>query len=134
MPALCVKLKNSPMLTEYKSRMEFLENEAKLDDIVINDASKQDFCCFIKSMQDKADRKIKTGSLFLMDDGNLSVLWTDDQDSQVGLQFLGYGTLHYVIFGRHLSEQQISCEADTANFEEVCEKIDGFEMDSVLYE
>ena len=126
--------RNHPELTDYKSRIEFLEEEGKLEDIELSKASMYDFCSFIKFIQNKTGKKLRTGSLFLLDNGDLRVLWADNQDSQVGLQFLGYGILHYVIFGRHLSEQQISCEADTVNFKEVCEKIDSFELDSVLYE
>ena len=125
---------NHPKLIDYKSRIEFLEDEAKFDDIELSKASMYDFCSFIKFMQDKTYKKLRIGSLFLMDNGDLSLLWADDKDSQVDLQFLGYGALHYVIFGRHLSEQQITHEANIARFEEIKKKIDRFDLDLVLYE
>ncbi len=77
----------------YQDRIGLLMDYADEDGFSINRASEDDFWSFIKSFQ-----RPKKGSLFLRDNGNLRVLWSGEEGNQIGIQFLGGGSVQYVIF------------------------------------
>ncbi len=120
---------NDPALASYKARIEFLKDEAALDEIAFNNASRVDFHRFIKSKSN-----IRRGSLFLMSNGNLRIVWRGAQESRLGIEFLGGGMLQYLIFRRHHPEAHISRVAGRDTFAKVNEQIDRFELSSILYE
>ena len=68
----------------YRDRIEELRGYGEDEGVTVNEASEKDFWAFVKSLS--ASRK---GSLVLMDNGNLRALWKGEQESHLGLQFLG---------------------------------------------
>ena len=79
----------------YASRIETLRNEATIDKIPFNEASESDFWKFLRSAS-----CVRKGSLFLMDNGNLRAVWSDDEGNLMGIQFFGDSAAQYVVFKR----------------------------------
>lgn len=111
----------------YASRIEFLRGEASIENVIFNKDSERDFWKFIKSTQFN-----KRGSLFLMDNGDLRVVWDDDEDNLVGLQFLGNSLARYVIFKRRTEDGLVSRVAGSDTLEGVNAQIQTFELGPLL--
>ena len=81
----------------------------------------------------KGNLLLRYGRLVLMDNGNLRAVWKGENGAQVGLQFLGNGSVQYVIFKRRGPFQPMSraCGRDTVNG--VGKQIHAFDLDDVLY-
>ncbi len=76
--------------SSYRSRIEYLRNEAAHDGYPLNKDSEADFWQFVRFASG-----IRKGGLVLMDNGNLRAVWMDNQGSRIGLQFLGDGMAQY---------------------------------------
>ena len=113
----------------YAARIQFLRDEASRDSITFNAESETDFKEFVRT-----SRKIRKGSLFLMDNGNLRAVWGDSQKTHLGLQFLGNKMVQYVIFKRRKMEQPVSRVAGRDTMEGIERQIDAFDLYSMLYE
>lgn len=111
----------------YASRIKFLQEEATVEGITFNTASERDFWKFIKSITSN-----KRGSLFLMDNGDLRVVWDDDEDNLVGLQFLGNSLARYVIFKRRTEDGPVSRVAGSDTLKGVNAQIQTFELQTLL--
>ena len=111
----------------YASRIEFLREEANMENITFNKDSEQDLWKFIKSTQSN-----KRGSLFLMDNGDLRVVWDDDENNLVGLQFLGNSLARYVIFKRRTENGTVSRVAGSDTLKGVNAQIQTFELGTLL--
>ena len=127
--AIALRGASNPKLDAYTSRVKHLQDEAAYDGYVLNLASEIDFKQFLR-----ATPNIRKGNLVLMDNGNLRVIWKDEQRARLGLQFLGGRMVQYVIFKRREREQSISRVAGRDSFEGLERQIDAFELRSVLYE
>lgn len=76
-------------------RIQALRIEAEIDQVPFSDASHADFRAFIRQVPSRA-----RPAIFLRDNGNLRALWKNDDQEQIGLQFLGGGDVQYVILKR----------------------------------
>jgi hypothetical protein len=76
-------------------RIQALRVEAEIDQVPFSDASYADFRAFIRQVPSRA-----RPAIFLRDNGNLRALWKNDNQEQIGLQFLGGGDVQYVILKR----------------------------------
>ncbi len=114
--------------SSYRSRIEYLRNEAAHDGYPLNKDSEADFWQFVRFASG-----VRRGGLVLMDNGNLRAVWKDSQGSRIGLQFLGDGMAQYVIFGRNGSERQRSRVAGRASFGAVLRQIEAFDLGELFY-
>ena len=122
------KVKNTrEVYHSYASRIKFLQEEAIIEGIAFNKDSKRDFWKFIKSIPSN-----KRGSLFLMDSGDLRVVWDDDEGNLVGLQFLGNSLARYVIFKRRAEDSPVSRVAGSDTLKGVNAQIQTFELETLL--
>lgn len=87
----------------YARRIEVLHSDAEADDLELNEASERDFWQYIRSIP-----FAQKASLVLMDNGNLRAVWKDDDESHLGIQFLGNQWVEYVIFKRRPSTGDIA--------------------------
>jgi hypothetical protein len=76
-------------------RVQALRIEAEIDQVPFSNASHADFRAFIRQVPSRV-----RPAIFLRDNGNLRALWKNDDQEQIGLQFLGGGDVQYVILKR----------------------------------
>ena len=110
----------------YQDRIDFLKKEAKIEKIPFNKKSESDFWSFIKSIP-----FIRKGGLFLKDNGNLRVVWKDDNRNHFGLEFFGNDGMQYVIFKRR-AEEEIARVVGRDNQQGIKEQIRAFDLKSLL--
>jgi hypothetical protein len=91
-------LKKARMAAEISKRLRFLKIEAEIERIPFSEASLADFRGFIRETGPRV-----RPALFLNDNGNLRALWKNDRREQIGLQFLGEGSIQFVIFKQRRS-------------------------------
>ncbi len=111
----------------YRNRIEELREYGEEDGVTINPASERDFWAFVKSLP--AARK---GSLVLTDSGNLRALWRGEQESHLGLQFLGGREVQYVIFKRRKRARKISRVAGADTFDGIKRQMEAFDLFPLL--
>ena len=76
-------------------RVQALRIEAKMDQVPFSNASHAEFRDFMRLVPARA-----RPAIFLRDNGNLRALWKNDDQEQIGLQFLGGGDVQFVILKR----------------------------------
>jgi hypothetical protein len=76
-------------------RIQALRVEAEIDQVPFSHASYAEFHDFIRQGPTRA-----RPAIFLRDNGNLRAVWKNDNQEQIGLQFLGGGDVQYVILKR----------------------------------
>jgi hypothetical protein len=76
-------------------RVQALRIEARIDQVPFSNASHAEFRDFMRQISARV-----RPAIFLRDSGNLRALWKNDDQEQIGLQFLGGGYIQYVIFKR----------------------------------
>lgn len=111
----------------YASRIEFLQEEAVIEGVTFNKNSERDFWEFIESIP-----FVRRGGLFLMDNGDLRVVWDDEEDNLVGLQFLGNFLARYVIFKRRAKDELVSRVAGRDTLRGINDQIRAFELGALL--
>ena len=111
----------------YRSRIEELRRFAALDGFSVSKASERDFWSFLTSMP-----FVCKAEMVLLDNGNLRVIWDDEDDNHIGLQFLGNGRLQYVIFRRQKGSSHVSRVAGRDTFDGVRSQVRLFELESLL--
>ena len=112
----------------YTERIAVLRAEAMLDGFSLSHESEEDFWNFIRSAP-----FVRKGGLVLMDNGNLRAVWKGDRGTHVGLQFLGSGTVQYVIFKRRVGALQTSRVSGRDSFDGVRRQINAFDLPSLIY-
>jgi hypothetical protein len=80
-------------LAKFKTRLNALREFAAEDDITVSEASVEQAFGFTAKLRDVAQP-----DTFLLDNGNVRLLWLNAEKEQVGLQFLGDGRVQYVCF------------------------------------
>lgn len=85
----------------YRGRIDELITDAAIDGITLNKASEDDFWTFLMTQL-----FFCKGKLFLLDNGNLRAVWKSKTGDQLGIQFLGNGTVQFVIF-KYISRENI---------------------------
>jgi hypothetical protein len=76
-------------------RIQALRIEAKIDQVPFSNTSDIEFRNFIRLVPARA-----RPAIFLRDNGNIRALWKNDDQEQIGLQFLGGGDVQFVILKR----------------------------------
>lgn len=84
-----------PNFLDIDPKIQALRIEAEIDQVPFSDASYAEFRNFIRQVPSRA-----RPAIFLRDNGNLRALWKNDDQEQIGLQFLGGGDVQYVILKR----------------------------------
>ena len=101
---LIAKQENPRRIYKYYShRIEILCNDAEIDGFALNEVSQKDFWQYIRSVP-----FAQKASLVLMDNGNLRAVWKGDDESHLGIQFLGNQWVEYVIFKRRPSTSDVA--------------------------
>ena len=111
----------------YRDRIEELRRFATLDGFSVNKASERDFWSFLTSMPFGCEAE-----MVLLDNGNLRVIRDDEDGNHIGLQFLGNGSLQYVIFRRRKGSSHVSRVAGRDTFKGVRRQMRLFEIESLL--
>ena len=111
----------------YARRIKELCDYAKDDGIQVNPASVRDFWFFVGSAQ-----FANKASLVLMDNGNLRAVWKGDNESHVGIQFLGEQKAEYVIFKRRTASADVSRVAGIDTLSGVKRQISAFGLTSLV--
>ena len=112
---------------EYESRLSELQNEAAQDGYELNLASSNDFKEFLRYLPG-----LRRGNLILVDNGNLRLIWKDDEGTQLGLQFLGGSRIQFVIFKQRLNREQITRVTGRDSLAEIEKLIKAFELEPLL--
>jgi hypothetical protein len=81
--------------SQIEQRLGELKAIATDEGVTPSSASERDLRRFVKSRVMK-----RRPYLFLLENGNFRAQWKNDQNEQVGLQFLGGSEVQYVIFAR----------------------------------
>jgi hypothetical protein len=84
-----------PNALDIALRIQALRIEAEIDQVPFSNASFAEFRDFLRQIPARA-----RPAIFLRDNGNLRALWKNDDQEQIGLQFLGGGDVQYVILKR----------------------------------
>ena len=118
----------------YEARIEelrgFAEDEEDDEDIEpVNEDSIGDFWSFMG-----AKGFSRRAGLVLLDNGNLRAVWRDNAGSNVGLEFLGGGTVLYVMFKPYVDGRETAREADIATFDTVVDKLRDLDLLSFVSE
>ena len=112
---------------DYSLRIELLRSDAEDDGFVLNESSEKDFWQYIRS----APFAQKAG-LVLVDNGNLRAVWKGDDESHLGIQFLGNQWVEYVIFKRRPSTSDVARVAGRDTLDGVKRQIDAFDLTSLM--
>ena len=111
----------------YARRIEELRSLAEVDGVTVNQNSVRDFWSFVRSTPSTA----KAG-LVLMDNGNLRAVWRGQDESRVGMQFLGRGFVEFVIFKRRPNATDVSRGAGIDTLDGFTRQIQAFDLGSML--
>ena len=125
------KSKNQPQTQQthqtYRLRIEDLRGDAEHDGFTVNEDSEMDFWSFIISMPFACEAEV-----VFLDNGNLRLIWDDEDGNHFGLQFLGDRMLQYVIFQRRRGTNHISRVAGRDTFDGVKRQVRAFELETLL--
>lgn len=116
-------------IQDYLERLTKLCNHALEDGYHLNACSQQDFWIFVLT-----ERQFRRGNLVLMDNGNLRIMWKDEQGTQLGLQFLGDRVVQYVVVKQRRATKHVSRVAGRDTFDGLKRQIEAFELRSLLCE
>ena len=105
----------------YQRRIAELSRYGLDDGISLNEASEKDFWAFVE-----ATGSTSRAGLVLMDTGNIRAVWKGDDESHLGLHFLGDQQARYVIFKRRPASRHISRVAGTDTLEGIRVQIRAF--------
>ena len=67
-----------------------------------------------------------------MDNGDLRVVWDDEEGNLVGIQFLGNSLARYVIFKRREESMPVSRVAGTDTLKGVDDQVRAFKLENLL--
>lgn len=120
-------LENSKYSDSYKSRIEFLREEALQEGFMLREASEIDFRRFVFSYPN-----FRKGSLVLTDSGNIRAIWKGCKGSLIGLQFLGDGMAQYVMFHQRENKKEVSRVSGRDSIQGIVRQIDACDL-AVLF-
>ena len=115
----------------YDVRIEELRGFAEGDEDIepVNEDSIRDFWRFMG-----AQGFSRRAGLVLLDNGNLRAVWRDNAGSNVGLEFMGDGTVLYVMFKPYPDGRETTREADIAAFDAAVDKLRELDLLSFVSE
>jgi hypothetical protein len=111
----------------YKERIAELITDAVIEGITPNKASERDFWAFLDALD-----FFRKGKLFLLDNGNLRAVWKSKTGEQIGVQFVGNGTVQYVIFKYRPRANSVSRVAGRDNIDGIQRQLAAFELDDLI--
>jgi len=112
----------------YSERLNLLRHYAGQDGIIVNEDSETGFWAFICSVP-----SFFAGDLVLLDNGNLRVVWAGrENESHLGLQFLGNDMVQYVIFKQRPFSPMVSRVAGRDSFTGIRKQIRTFGLEENL--
>ena len=115
-------------LHTYSERLNLLHHYATQDGLAVNEDSEFGFWEFIRSVP-----SFFAGDLVLLDNGNLRVVWAgENNESHLGLQFLGNDMVQYVIFKQRPYSQVVSRVAGRDSYAGIRQQIRTFGMEESL--
>ena len=117
----------SEILRAYRHRIAELSSYGMDEGTSLNEASERDFWAFVE-----ASVSTRRAGLVLMDNGNLRAVWKGDDESHLGLHFLGDQWARYVIFKRRPASRHISRVAGTDTLEGIRVQIRAFDLMSLV--
>ena len=74
----------------------------------------------------------RKAQLVLTDEGNLIAIWDDDDGNYVDIEFLGAGSLHYLIFKGPVHSPNRICEEGGGDIQTVKRQVQEHKLDSLL--
>ena len=115
-------------LAPYHERLDDLREAAVEEGIEWSEDSERDFQAFVTG-----NPGWRRGDVVLMDNGNLRVVWDDDNDDDrhVALQFLGGGHIQYVIFKRRPGAVKVSRVAGTDTLDGIKRQVEAFDLKAI---
>lgn len=111
----------------FAERIETLKSDAALEGFSLSAGSKRDFWVFVRSIP-----FIRKGSLVLMDNGNLRCVWKDDRGNQIGLQYLGTGSVQFVILKRPGGAEGAARVAGCTSLTDIKRQFRAFDLEGLL--
>jgi hypothetical protein len=115
-------------LEAYRNRIAALRADAVEDGFSMRPESERDFLAFVRS-----EPFLRKAGLILMDNGNLRAVWKDGEGSHAALQFLGHGTVQYVIFRQRRAGEPVSRVSGRDSFDGIKRQIAAFGLKPLLY-
>ena len=112
---------------DYSNRIEVLHRNVEDDGFGLSEASERDFWQYIRSTP-----FAQKAGLVLVDNGNLRAVWKGDDESHLGIQFLGNQWVEYVIFKRRPSTRHVARVAGHDTLDGVKRLIDAFDLTSLM--
>ena len=112
----------------YQRRIDDLQSYAEIDGFALDEASETDFWTFFRS-----SIFFHKAEVVLVDNGNLRAVWKDDNGDHVGLQFLGNGSVQFVIFKRRLGTRDVSRVAGIDTLDGFKKQIQVFDLKTLIY-
>jgi hypothetical protein len=100
------RLLQHSMENQIDNRLVELRIDALVDGEPFSEASALDLRQFVRSVG-----VTKRPGIFLLDNGNVRALWRGTDGQQVGLQFLGSGSVQFVIFSQRERPRMMMREA-----------------------
>lgn len=116
-------------LQAYRRRIEELRGYGQADGIAINPDSERDFLAFVQTLPGS-----RRAGLVLTDDGTLRAAWDNDNDEEthLGVEFLGNGRTVYVIFRRMPEGEELTSIAETADFDGIKRLIADYDLQHLV--
>lgn len=120
---------DNAFLQAYRRRIEELRGYGQEDNIAINPDSERDFLAFARTLPGS-----RRAGLVLTDDGTLRAAWDDDNDEEthLGVEFLGNGQTVYVIFRRMPGKEAVTSVAETADFAGIQQQIAAYNLQHLV--
>ena len=111
-----------------RQRIELLKEIGEEEKIAYNANSEQDLWRFLKRLS-----FIRSPKLFLLDNGNLRVVWKGDGGKHIGLQFLGGEQIQFVIFSRRGEHNNMARIRGRDDFAGIVRQFDASAIGDVIY-
>lgn len=111
----------------YKARIQALRHLTEEEDYCLKPSSEKDFWSFFEM-----NPFVRQGNLVLLENGNLRAIWKDGRGTQIGLQFLGSGTIQFVIFKVRTEGKPVSRVYGRDDFEGIKCQIQAFELHPMM--
>ena len=115
------------MEPDYRSRIEGLRVMANDEGFTAAQASIDDFWLLIRTLM-----PTRKAQLVLTDDGNLIAIWDNDDGNYVDVEFLGDGSLHYLIFKGTEHSPDRKCEEGGGDIHTVKRQVHEHKLESLL--
>ncbi len=112
----------------YKSRLDFLQNEAVEDGFKMCHQSFASFWSFVFSFP-----RLRTCNLGMSDDGEIHAVWKDGQRASLALYFLGDNTIQYAILKQSNENENVSSYHGTDSPGAILERIDDLDLRTLVF-